>query len=200
MRQATTVANPTVPSIGNWVSAQTRPMVSNAQRVCTRLTIKPVTIAESENRRKKLEPIKPNSRGLRLSSFIIGTAAMPITALSAKLISMNRNNRAMISQASLGVSDELALAGPPRPGVSRTSAPMDREDWTLMGNSVQTPGTHPYPRSGTHGYHRKIGREKVRYPRSQKSDARAHPGCRVQGVHQRRLCRNQHARHRQARQ
>ena len=30
---------------------------------------------------------------------MIGTAAMPITALSAKLISMNKNNMAMISQA-----------------------------------------------------------------------------------------------------
>ncbi len=39
-------------------------MVSNAQRVCTRLTIKPVTTAETENNRKKLEPINPNWRGL----------------------------------------------------------------------------------------------------------------------------------------
>src|SRR5262249_22421850 len=161
-------------------------MISNAQRVCTRLTMKPVTIAETENNRKKLDPIKPNWRGLSWSSFMIGTAAIPITALSAKLISMNRNNRATISQASFGVPDGWALAGPPRSAVSRTSAPMDREDWTLMGNSVQTRGTHPYPQQGTSWYHRKIGHEKVRYPRSilpQKSDAGAHPGCRVQGVH-----------------
>ena len=121
--------NPTVPSIGNWVSAQTRPMVSSAQRVCTRFTIKPVTIAESENKRKKLEPSKPNWRGLRLSSFMIGTAAMPITALSAKLISMNMNNRATISQASLGVSDELALAIPPRRWVVCRISAADRENW-----------------------------------------------------------------------
>jgi len=120
-------------------------MVSNAQRVCTRLTMKPVTIAESENKRKKLEPTKPNWRGLSWSSCMIGTAAMPITALSAKLISINRNNRKTISQPSLGVSDGCALATASRRwAVSLISAPVDREDWTLMGNSVQAPGTHPY--------------------------------------------------------
>ena len=40
-----------VPIIGNWVNAQTSPMTSNAQRVCTRLTIKPVTIADTANSR-----------------------------------------------------------------------------------------------------------------------------------------------------
>src|SRR5215831_3292126 len=166
MRQATTVANPTVPSIGNWVSAQTRPMVSNAQRVCTRLTIKPVTIAESENNRKKLEPIKPNWRGLRLRSFMIGTAAMPITALSAKLISMNVNNRATISQAPLDVSDELAWAIPLLWWVTTLISTPDRADWTVMGNSVQAPGTHPYLDVGTDGYLGKIRYEQRCHPRS----------------------------------
>ena len=61
-------------------------------------------IAETENSRKKLEPISPNWLGLSLSSCIIGTAAIPITALSAKLITMNRNSRATISQVSFGVT------------------------------------------------------------------------------------------------
>jgi hypothetical protein len=99
MRAAMIVAKPTLPSIGNCVKAQTSPMTNSAQRVSTRLTIKPVTTAETANSRKKLEPSRPNSRGLRRSSSMIGTAAMPMTALSAKLITMNRNKSATISQA-----------------------------------------------------------------------------------------------------
>ena len=34
-RQPTSVPNQTVPIIGNWVSAQVRPIASNTQRVCT---------------------------------------------------------------------------------------------------------------------------------------------------------------------
>ena len=76
---------------------------------------------------------------------MIGTAAIPITALSAKLISMNRNNRATISQAPFGVSVWWLLVIPlERTAVSRISALVDREAWTLMENSVQVPGTHPY--------------------------------------------------------
>ena len=41
---------------------------------------------------------------------MIGTAAMPMTALSAKLITMNRNKRAMISQAWRGVAAGCAVA------------------------------------------------------------------------------------------
>ena len=91
-------------------------MTSNAQRVCTRLTMKPVTIADTENSRKKLEPISPNWLGLSCSSCMIGTAAIPITALSAKLITMNRNSRATISQASFGVSACGRLWRPRRAG------------------------------------------------------------------------------------
>jgi len=80
--------------------------------------MKPVIIAETENNRKKLEPISPNSRGLSRSSCIIGTAAIPITALSAKLTSINRNSRATISQASLGVPVRYVSAALP----SRTEA------------------------------------------------------------------------------
>jgi len=87
-----------------------RLIVSNAQRVCTRLTIKSVTIAETENNKKKLEPTSPNWRGLSRSSCMIGTAAIPITALSAKLISMNRNSRATMSHAPL--SSPAAIRSP----------------------------------------------------------------------------------------
>jgi hypothetical protein len=117
-------------------------MVSNAQRVCTRLTMKPVIIAETENNREKLDPINPNWRGLSRSSCMIGTAAIPITALSAKLISMNRNNRETISQAPFGVSVWWVLVIPlNRTALSRIS---EREAWTLTGNSVQILGTHSY--------------------------------------------------------
>ena len=106
--------NPTEPIIGNWLSAQRQPIASSTQRVGTRLTRTPVATDENANSKKKLEPINPNWRGLSSSSCIIGTAAIPITALSAKLITMNKNNRATISQASLGVSEGWAVATPPR--------------------------------------------------------------------------------------
>jgi len=69
------------------------PPGTNTQRVCTRLTRKPIATAESANSRKKLEPTGPNSRGLSFSSCMIGMAAIPITALQAKLISVNMKAR-----------------------------------------------------------------------------------------------------------
>ena len=76
---------------------------------------------------------------------MIGTAAIPITALSAKLISMNRNNRATTSQAPFGVPLWGVLVTPLyRTAVSRILALVDREAWTLIGNSVQALGTCPY--------------------------------------------------------
>src|SRR5215467_6480884 len=57
---------------------------------------------------------------------MIGTAAIPITALSAKLISMNRNNSATISQASFGGRALPVLA-------------------TLMGASCKEGDPHPVP-------------------------------------------------------
>jgi len=52
--------NPSVPRIGNWVSAQTSPIISNTKRIRTRLKMKPVTIVESENNSKNLEPTDAN--------------------------------------------------------------------------------------------------------------------------------------------
>ena len=49
--QATSVPNPAAPIMGNWVSAQTRPIATNTQRVCTRLTTKPVTTADNAKSR-----------------------------------------------------------------------------------------------------------------------------------------------------
>src|SRR5271155_3410145 len=168
--------------------------------------MKPVTIAETENNRKKLEPINPNWRGLSWSSCMIGTAAIPITALSAKLISMNRNNRATISQAPFGVSVWwiLVLARPPEFRRQRASF------WTEKpGHSWGTPCRFRVPdrtfNYGTDGYQGKMifeAHEKVRHPRSvlrRKSYARPHPGRRVYGLLGRRLCRYQHARNREAR-
>jgi hypothetical protein len=60
-RAAMSVAKPAFPSIGNWVKAQMSPMTSSAERVSTRLTIKPVTTAETANSRKKLEPSRPHA-------------------------------------------------------------------------------------------------------------------------------------------
>ena len=72
-------------------------MTNKAQRAWIRLTMNPVTIAEIENRKKKLELTSPNSFGVSPTSFMIGTAARPMTALSTKLISMKKNsNQTMV--------------------------------------------------------------------------------------------------------
>src|SRR6516162_7737661 len=109
---------------------------------------------------------------------MIGTAAIPITALSAKLISMNRNNRATISRAPFGVSVWWIVATPrDRATVCQIRGLADREGWTLIGNScifwvpVSTQGY------GTYGYRVNIGHETVRHPRAalrRASGARAH--------------------------
>ena len=62
-----------MPTIGNCASAQITASTSSTQRVGTRLTMKPTTIAEIENRRKNEEPSRPNSFGSSLSSVMIGT-------------------------------------------------------------------------------------------------------------------------------
>src|SRR5476649_1870240 len=64
-----------------------------------RLVRKPTSTAETANRKKKDEPIRPNCSGFKPSSAMIGWAARPTTTLSAKLISMNRNRSPVIGQA-----------------------------------------------------------------------------------------------------
>src|SRR5262249_14894235 len=166
--------------------------------------MKPVTIAESENKKKKLEPTKPNWRGLSWSSCMIGTAAIPITALSAKLISMNRNSRATMSQAFLVVPvGRVLVATSGWRTVSRISALVRGEGWTLMGSSVPVAGTHPYlytwVRMGTKTSCF-LTHEKVRRVVGRKSHPGTHPRRRIRGVHRGRLCRYQHTRNREARQ
>src|SRR6516164_9323661 len=81
---------------------------------------------------------------------MIGTAAIPITALSAKLISMNRNNKPTRSHACFGAAAWGVVVAPRnRTAVSRIAGLADREAWTLIGNSVQVRGTHSYPYYGT---------------------------------------------------
>ena len=54
----------TVPIIGNCASAHINAKISNTQRVATRLTMKPTTMAAIENSKKNDEPSKPNCCGL----------------------------------------------------------------------------------------------------------------------------------------
>src|SRR3984893_14940670 len=63
--------------------------------------MKPVMTAEMDNRKKKLEPTRPNSLGVRPSSCMIGTPARPMTVLSTKLISMKVKRRKTTTQALL---------------------------------------------------------------------------------------------------
>ena len=110
IRHIMSVVSPTVPIIGNCASAQITASTSSTQRVCTRLTMNPTTIAAIENRRKKEEPSSPNSFGSSLSSVMIGTAARPTTILSAKFTSMNRNSRNVMVQAPFGVCDDACAS------------------------------------------------------------------------------------------
>src|SRR5262249_9160770 len=80
------------------------------QRVATRLTMKPTTMAAIENRRKNDEPSRPNCEASSLSSVMIGTAARPTTILSAKFTSMKRNSKKVMPQAPFCVSACVAGA------------------------------------------------------------------------------------------
>jgi len=88
MRQASRVANPTAPAIGNCTSAQESASVRITKRAATRLATKPTKMAERQNRKKKLDPTSSNCFGVSARSCMIGTAARPRTALSAKLINI----------------------------------------------------------------------------------------------------------------
>ncbi len=103
MRQIKSVVKLTVPTIGNCASDQITAIASSTQRVATRLTMKPTTMAEIENRKKNEEPSRPNCSGCNFNSSMIGAPPRPTTILSAKFTSMNRNSRKVIFQAPLGV-------------------------------------------------------------------------------------------------
>src|SRR6476646_5200385 len=103
MRQIRSVVKLTVPTIGNCANDQITAIASRTQRVSMRLTMKPTTMAEIENRMKNEEPRKPNCSGESFNSSMIGAPARPTTILSAKFTSMNRNSRKVIFQAPLGV-------------------------------------------------------------------------------------------------
>ena len=75
------------------MSAQISDSSVRIHLVLTRLAMKPKQIAEMENSRKKLLPTRPNCWGDNDKSCMIDTAVRPITALSAKLMTMNRNSR-----------------------------------------------------------------------------------------------------------
>ena len=94
----------TVPTIGNCANDQITAIASSTQRVSMRLTMKPTTMAEIENRKKNEEPSKPNCSGESFNSSMIGAPARPTTILSAKFTSMNRKSRNVIFQAPLGVA------------------------------------------------------------------------------------------------
>ena len=110
MRQITSVVKLTVPTIGNCATDQITAIASSTQRVSMRLTMKPTTMAEIENRKKNEEPRKPNCSGESFSSSMIGAPARPTTILSAKFTSMNRNSRKVIFQAPFGVPSGVACA------------------------------------------------------------------------------------------
>src|ERR1700712_1458444 len=103
MRQINSVVKLTVPTIGNCASDQITAIASSTQRVATRLTIKPTTMAEIENRKKNEDPSKPNCSGCSFNSSMMGAPPRPTTILSAKFTSMNRNSRKVIFQAPFGV-------------------------------------------------------------------------------------------------
>src|SRR5262245_47609552 len=110
MQQITRAVKLTVPIIGNCASDHMTAITSRTQRVATRLTMKPTTMAEIENRKKNEDPRKPNCSGVSFSSSMIGAPARPTTILSAKFTSMKRNSRKVIVQAPLGVALDVGCA------------------------------------------------------------------------------------------
>ena len=121
MRQISSVVKLIVPTIGNCASAHITASTSRTQRVAMRLTMKPTTMAEIENRKKNEEPSRPNCSGSSFSSVMIGTPARPTTILSAKFTSMNRNRRNVIFQAPLGVGCVVMALSP----IDRFLRPVD---------------------------------------------------------------------------
>ena len=109
MRQTSSVAKETSPTIGNCATDQITAIASSTQRVETVLTMKPTMMAEIENSRKNEEPSWPNCSASSLRSFMIGTPARPTTILSAKFTSMNRNRRKVIFQAPFGVGSAVII-------------------------------------------------------------------------------------------
>jgi hypothetical protein len=118
MRLAIRTWSVVTPSIGNWTSDHRMAMASSECRAATRLVTKPTSTAETGNRRKNAEPIRPNCSGLSFNSVINGWAARPSTALSAKLMSMKRKIRAVMPQA-------------PLRGRSRTVTPRFSPGWRM---------------------------------------------------------------------
>ncbi len=112
IRQITRVVKLTLPTIGNCASDQITAITNSTQRVATRLTMKPTTMAEIENRKKNEAPRKPNCSGSSFMSARIGTPARLTTILSAKLTTMNRNRRKVIFQAPAGVGFPVMAASP----------------------------------------------------------------------------------------
>src|SRR3954452_13666598 len=134
MRQITSVVKPIVPTIGNCATDQISAIASSTVRVSMRLTMKPTTMAEIENRKKNEEPRKPNCSGVSFSSSMIGAPARPTTILSAKFTSMNRNSRKVIFQAPFGVGCAVIAGFPIFFGGSVISAGSDGTSGLADGN------------------------------------------------------------------
>src|SRR5436190_17437647 len=82
-------------------------------------------MAAVENRKKNDDPSRPNCSGSSFNSVMIGTPARPTTILSAKLTSMNKNRRNVMSQAPLGVGCAVMVSpGLSFAGLSIGSGPM----------------------------------------------------------------------------
>src|SRR6516162_5386599 len=141
MRQANSVVSETVPSIGNWVSAQISPITPSRICVGTRLAMKPTTTAEIEKKRKKALPTFPNCSLVNWRSRMIGTAERPMMALSAKLISMNRNSMPTTAHA------RRAIAGYPLALVMSRLLPLSTTEPLLMFAGLRSVPCNPRPNS-----------------------------------------------------
>ncbi|MGT2429499.1 hypothetical protein ACU4HD_13510 [Cupriavidus basilensis] len=73
----------------------------------------PTSTVDSENSQKKLLAIRPNSAGGSFRSAISGTATMPSTILSRKLISESQVSIEAMAQALRGWYDGSVVIGLP---------------------------------------------------------------------------------------
>nr|WP_241684191.1 hypothetical protein [Actinomadura sp. J1-007] len=123
-RHAMSTTRPTLPASGTRLRHHSSMSPATSQRARIRSLSPPTVIAPTANSQKKLLWTSPNSCSPRPRSRLISTPASPVTALSAKLISMKSRNRTVTVQPRLRVARTSRRAPGPRAGAAWLSSAM----------------------------------------------------------------------------
>ena len=84
-------------------TAHMTPIASSSQRVWMRFDRKPTSTVDTANSQKKLPATTPNCAGDRFRSRISGTATMPSTILSRKLMRASAVSISVVNHAARGL-------------------------------------------------------------------------------------------------